>query len=157
MSLDNVLRALNRSSGVQRWKSPLSLRPATGPLRAAEALVVSGPAPTLRAYKAEDGKSAGDFALPGELAAPPHLFTPASRAFPVVLAVARDIVKGVTVVALTRSFEPATSAAVSLPNLIQMNPTASPAPGSPGSPASPASSQGPPGPSGPGAMPPRLP
>ena len=38
---------------------------------------------------------------------PPHLFTPVSRAFPVVIAVARDIVKGVTVVALGHSFDPA--------------------------------------------------
>ena len=94
VSLDNVLRALNKSSGVQRWKSPLPLRPTTGPLHAAESLVVSGPAPTLRAYKAQDGKSAGEFALPGELAAPPHLFTPVVGSFPVVIAVTRDIVEG---------------------------------------------------------------
>lgn len=126
VSLDNVLRALNKSSGVQRWKIPLPLRPATGPLRAAESVLVSGPAPTLRAYKVQDGKSAGEFGLPGELAAPPHLFTPVSRSFPVVIAVARDIIKGVTVVALTRSFDPAIAPFTALPNLIPMNPTASP-------------------------------
>ena len=59
VSLDNVLRALNKSSGVQRWKIPLPLRPATGPLHAAESILVSGPAPMLRAYNAQDGKTVG--------------------------------------------------------------------------------------------------
>jgi outer membrane protein assembly factor BamB len=127
VSLDNVLRALNRSSGVQRWKTALPLRPATGPLRAADAVVVSGPAPTLRAYKVQDGKSAGELALPGELAAPPHLFTAAPHSFPVLIAVARDIVKGVTAVAFTRSFDPDTVEAVTpLPNRVEMNPTTEP-------------------------------
>ena len=126
VSLDNVLRALNKSSGVQRWKIPLPLRPATGPLHAAESILVSGPAPMLRAYHDQDGKTSGEFALAGELAAPPHLFTPVSRAFPVVIAVARDIVKGVTVVALGHSFDPAIAPLTPLPGLVQMNPTASP-------------------------------
>jgi outer membrane protein assembly factor BamB len=135
VSLDNVLRALNKSSGVQRWKISLALRPATGPMRAAEALLVSGPTPALRAYKAVDGKSAGEFALPGELAAPPHIYTAPARSFPVLIAVARDIVKGVTVLALTRSFDPPVTPFTALPNLIQMNPTATPTgPSLPGSP-----------------------
>ena len=131
VSLDNVLRALNKSNGVQRWKIPLPLRPATGPLHAAESILVSGPAPMLRAYRTTDGKAAGEFALAGELAAPPHLFTPVSRAFPVVIAVARDIVKGVTVVALSHSFDPAIAPLTPLPGLVPMTPTA-PAPGQPG-------------------------
>ena len=80
----------------------------------------------LRAYHAQDGKTSGEFALAGELAAPPHLFAPVSRAFPVVIAVARDIVKGVTVIALGHSFDPAISPLTPLPGLIPMNPTASP-------------------------------
>ena len=140
VSLDNVLRALNKSSGVQRWKIPLPLRPATGPLHAAESILVSGPAPMLRAYHDQDGKTSGEFALAGELAAPPHLFTPVSRAFPVVIAVARDIVKGVTVIALGHSFDPAIAPLTPLPGLVQMNPTASPL--------------GPPGPLPPGPLPP---
>src|SRR5262249_54155836 len=42
VSLDNVLRGLNRSSGVQRWKSPLKFRPIAGPLKWSETLVVAG-------------------------------------------------------------------------------------------------------------------
>ena len=141
VSLDNVLRALNRSSGVQRWKTPLPLRPATGPMHAADALVVSGPAPTLRAYKVADGKPAGEFALPGELAAPPHIFTSAGRPLPVLIAVARDLAHGVSVVALTRSFEPAVMPIAPLPNLVQMTQTMTPS--ASGSSTTP-TSQGPP-------------
>jgi len=126
VSLDNVLRALNKSSGVQRWKIPLPLRPATVPLHPAESILVSGPAPMLRAYHDQDGKTSGEFALAGELAAPPHLFAPVAGAFPVVIAVARDLVKGVTVVALGHSFDPAIAPLTPLPGLVQMNPTASP-------------------------------
>jgi hypothetical protein len=84
---------------VQRWKIPLPLRPATGPLHAADALFVSGPAPMLRAYRVADGKSAGEFALPGEW--PPRLTCSClpDRAFPVLIALARDLIKGVTVTA----------------------------------------------------------
>jgi outer membrane protein assembly factor BamB len=129
VSLDNVVRGLNRSSGVQRWKTPLSLRPATGPLLVEDAVIVSGPTPTLRAFKAADGKPAGEFALPGELAAPPHVFVPKTRAFPVLLAIARDLVNGITVVALTRSFEPKVEALTGLPNPVPVSPTPSEPPG----------------------------
>jgi outer membrane protein assembly factor BamB len=137
VSLDNVLRALNRSSGVQRWKSALPLRPSTGPIRAGDALVVAGPAPTLRAYKVQDGKAAGEFAAPGEQAAPPHLFTDSSRPIPVVIAVTRDILKGTTLVALTRSIDPPTVALAPLPNMIMMAPQTSSSPTSPGGPSMP--------------------
>jgi outer membrane protein assembly factor BamB len=122
VSLDNVLRALNRSSGVQRWKSALPLRPASGPLKAGDTLVVTGVSPALRAYKVQDGKSAGELPTAGELAAPPHLFTGPSHSFPILVAVTRDIVKGSTVVALTRSVEPAIVPITPLPNPILMTP-----------------------------------
>jgi hypothetical protein len=145
VSLDNVLRALNKSSGVQRWKIPLPLRPATGPLHAADAHFVSGPAPILRAYRVADGKSAGEFALPGELAAAPHLFVPSDRAFPVLIALARDLIKGVTVTALTRSFDPAPAPTIApLPTQTPVNPTAASSTPGPTEP-----------PGGPGLPPPR--
>ena len=55
VSLDNVLWALNRSNGNQRWKRPLALRPTNGPLRAGQTLIVSGFAAKLPAYKIDDG------------------------------------------------------------------------------------------------------
>jgi outer membrane protein assembly factor BamB len=141
VSLDNVLRGLKRSSGVQRWKSALPLRPTAGPIRAGDALVVAGPAPTLKAYNAQDGKAAGEFAMAGELAAPPHLFTLAQGSFPIVIAITRDIIKGAIVVALTRSVDPPVVPFLPLPNVIPMNPqgsTATPSGGPPmSSPANP--------------------
>jgi outer membrane protein assembly factor BamB len=126
VSLDNVLRALNRSSGVQRWKSALPLRPVSGPLKAGDALVVTGVSESLRAYKVQDGKPAGELSLSGEVAAPPRLFTVPSQSLPILIAVTRDIVKGSTVVTLSRSIEPAVSAITPLPNLILMTPPARP-------------------------------
>jgi hypothetical protein len=55
-----------------------------------------------------------------------------------VIAISRDIIKGRTVVALTRSFDPATAPLTPLPNLIQMNQSATPsAPGPSGPPPRP--------------------
>lgn len=62
VSLDNVLRALSRASGVQQWFRPLSLRPAAGPVKAGATLVVPGLAPTLPAYDAKDGAPTGGLA-----------------------------------------------------------------------------------------------
>ena len=126
VSLDNVLRALNRSSGVQRWKSALPLRPASGPLKAGDTLLVAGVSPVLRAYRVQDGKAAGDLSTGGELGAPPRLFAQPSQAFPIVVAVTRDIVKGSTVMAWTRSVEPTVGAIAPLPDLIPMSPPTRP-------------------------------
>ena len=53
VSLDNVLRALSRKSGVQQWVRLLPLRPTRGPLRIDRTLIVSGIAPTLRGLQHE--------------------------------------------------------------------------------------------------------
>ncbi len=129
VSLDNVLRALNRSSGVQRWKRALPLRPVSGPLKGVDALVVTGASPVLRAYKLRDGAPAGELAIAGEageVVAPPRLLTTPSLPLPILIAVTREIVKGWTVVALTRSVEPAVTAITPLPNLIGMTPPVQP-------------------------------
>ena len=62
VSLDNVLRALNRSNGVQQWKRPLPFRPLWSPVVAADALVVSGVVGPPRAFLMKDGALAGEFA-----------------------------------------------------------------------------------------------
>ena len=92
VSLDNLLRALDRKSGNQRWKRPLPLRPTTGPLKAGDRLIVSGVAPTLRAYFAKDGTPAGEVSTEGELAAPPYVFDDPDAA--AVIVVTRNIAKG---------------------------------------------------------------
>ena len=47
VSLDNVLRALSRRTGVQQWARLLPLRPTRGPLKVDPTIIVSGVAPAL--------------------------------------------------------------------------------------------------------------
>jgi outer membrane protein assembly factor BamB len=59
VSLDTVMRALDRSSGVQRWRTPLPWRPTSGPVLVGDTLVVSGLTPGLRGYATATGKETG--------------------------------------------------------------------------------------------------
>jgi outer membrane protein assembly factor BamB len=71
LSLDNVLRSLNRGNGHQRWKRGLSFRPIGGPVAAGDILLVPGLAPEIPAFAMKTGAPAGKVALHGELTAPP--------------------------------------------------------------------------------------
>lgn len=122
VSLDNILRALSRTTGVQRWLRLLPLRPSSGPLRAADALVVTGVAPTLRAYHTLDGTPAGDLPLPNELAGAPHLYADPQTSGPVVILALRDVAKGATVGAVTRSIELPIATPAALPNQLPAEP-----------------------------------
>jgi len=122
VALDNVLRALDRTSGAQQWKDSLPLRPTSGPLKAGDTLIVTGIAPSMRGYQAADGKAAGEIAAGGELAAPPHLHGTDATPVPIVIAVTRDIAKGATVSAIARGIDPELVPIAPLPNLIPMNP-----------------------------------
>ena len=73
LSLDNVLRALDRRSGVQRWTRPMDMRAAAGPRPAGDTLLVSGVSPEIRSYRMIDGEPAGSYQAPAELSAPPHI------------------------------------------------------------------------------------
>src|SRR5207247_2297205 len=53
VSLDNVLRALDRHNGSTLWQTSLPMRPATGPLLTGWTLIVSGSAAELHAYSSE--------------------------------------------------------------------------------------------------------
>ena len=141
VSLDNVLRALKRSSGVQLWMTPLPLRPMAGPLRALESLVVSGLTPTLRGFGTEDGKVAGDIATEGEIAAPPHLVDTPGTFGPSVAVVTRDLTRGAVVALYTRRIEPPVFPIAVLPNPVGGNPM--PAPGAPPVPVVPPMPPGP--------------
>jgi outer membrane protein assembly factor BamB len=79
VSLDNVLRALDRGNGAQRWRRPLPMRPGHGPVRVGEVVIVSGLSPDIRGYRTDDGGEAGHYVAPSELAAAPH---PLMRTFP---------------------------------------------------------------------------
>jgi len=76
VSLDNVLRALNRSNGNQAWKALLPHRPTAGPFIMAHLLIVPGMSAEVPAFRVLDGSAAGTAKLPGEPAAPPS-FLPA--------------------------------------------------------------------------------
>jgi outer membrane protein assembly factor BamB len=101
VSLDNVLRALDRRSGAQRWLRPLPLRPTTGPVRADDDLIVSGVSPMLRAYAIRDGRPSGQMDAPGDLAAPPHVVQSEEQTTLIVLT--RDVAKGTIMTALGRA------------------------------------------------------
>jgi outer membrane protein assembly factor BamB len=126
VGLDNVLRGLNRYSGAQRWKRALPLRPTTGPVTAGDTVIVTGLAPTLLAYFTRDGTPAGVLTTDGEVAAPLHLFAYPGALGPAVIVVTRDITKGSSVQAMTRSLDQAASPIGPLPKVIPMAVPASP-------------------------------
>jgi outer membrane protein assembly factor BamB len=80
VSLDNVLRALDRKSGTVRWQKSLPMRPAYGPLLTGWTVVVAGSVAELHAFSSEfSGAPLGELILRSaqnremQLAGPPHL------------------------------------------------------------------------------------
>jgi outer membrane protein assembly factor BamB len=119
VALDNVLRALNPTSGTQLWMAPLPLRPTGGPIAAADTVIVTGVASTMRAYNAKSGAAAGELPAGINIAAPPYVIA-GKTGLPVILAVTRDITKGAAVLAISRAIEPPAAPIVPLPNVIPM-------------------------------------
>ncbi len=71
LALDNVLRALDRSNGNQRWQRPIRRRASTGPAIGGKyVFVASSSSPDIWMWTA-DGRSAGSLTLPAESAVPP--------------------------------------------------------------------------------------
>ena len=75
LSLDNVLRALDRENGTQAWYASIPFRPFAGPALNARLLIVSGLG-EIRAFQVTDGADAGSVEVPEVLAAPPHFLSP---------------------------------------------------------------------------------
>ena len=126
VSLDNVVRAVNPHSGVQRWFVALSFRPTGGAVRAADQVFVPGPVTSLRGYAALDGKPGGELPAGGEIAAPPHVLARTDTEGPIVFIVVRDIAKGASVIAAVHSLEPAIVPVSPLPNPVTVTPRAAP-------------------------------
>lgn len=120
VSLDNVLRALDRNSGAQRWQQALALRPLWGPTPVAETLMISGLTPTAPAYWMRDGSPAGEVVLTGELADAPHVFM--SGGLPMMAVVTNDVAQGAVVTAIGRTLEPPIRPLAPLPNPVQPPP-----------------------------------
>ena len=121
VSLDNVVRGLNRSSGVQRWKTPLSFRPIAGPLKWSETLVVAATVPQVEAFGIREGKSLGRYSVAMELSAVPHLFVDPTRVFPVLVTISSDIVGRATVSGVTRNVEPTSLPMSPLPDVTTLS------------------------------------
>jgi outer membrane protein assembly factor BamB len=69
-SLDNIVRALDRENGAQRWRMPLQGRPESGPIRVENALVLSGLVPNVQMFHTETGRPMGRLTADNELAMP---------------------------------------------------------------------------------------
>ena len=71
VSFDNVLRALDRHTGAQRWRRPLAARYVAGPQAVAGMIMVPVPLGRLPFFLADTGTSAGEVDLPAPLVAAP--------------------------------------------------------------------------------------
>jgi outer membrane protein assembly factor BamB len=83
-SLDNLVRAVNRGNGNQRWRKETSSRPAQPPRVAGDVVVIAGVAPTITSYNAKTGAIVGTYVAPAELQGPP-LIDPVLRPFRVAM------------------------------------------------------------------------
>ena len=90
VSLDNILRALDRDSGVQQWRRPLLGRPTAGPQITLEFTLVSGIAPTVTAFNTRLGLPEGIFTGPAEFAAPVHILRAPSPLAPGLILITGD-------------------------------------------------------------------
>ncbi|MCU1384593.1 MAG: hypothetical protein JWL71_3290 [Acidobacteria bacterium] len=128
VALDNVLRAMNLSSGGQQWMRPLPMRPASGPIIVGATIVVAGQAPPLRAFNMKDGIQAGvltgaGIAANAEAAAPAHVVEHPLRRVPMLLMLFKDIAKGASGTLIAHSLEPPLIDKLApLPNLVQIAP-----------------------------------
>jgi outer membrane protein assembly factor BamB len=115
VSFDNVLRALDKNTGNQRWKRGLSFRPTRRLVAMGEAVIASGLSRSATAFAMKDGAPLGSIAGAGdELAAPPHAVT--GEGLPIVVLVSRDLERGTIVTAWTRDLEPKVLPMAPLPN-----------------------------------------
>lgn len=65
---DNIVRALDRRTGNQRWMRQIGTRPMQPPLLAGEEVLITGVAPALSTFSTRTGAPIGTFTLPGETA-----------------------------------------------------------------------------------------
>ena len=90
LALDNILRSLDRQSGVQQWRQLLITRPTSGPVNFGSFTFVSGVSPSILAFNMIDGSLAGRYEAPAELAAAPHVLTELTTVNPLVVILTGD-------------------------------------------------------------------
>ena len=69
VGLDNLLHAVNRSNGNQRWKQPTPMRPTAPPLAFGGVVAVFGISPVVATFNAKTGAPIGTYALPADAGA----------------------------------------------------------------------------------------
>jgi outer membrane protein assembly factor BamB len=67
VSLDNILRALNRGTGNQQWKTVIPTRPAAPPSAFRGIVVLTGVAPRVDGYVGKTGVAQGSYLAPSDL------------------------------------------------------------------------------------------
>ena len=87
---DNVLRAVDRGSGNLRWKANLPSRPAGGPLRLPDTLLMPLVSNELQRFEPETGKPAPSVRAAGEVGAQPFFRPNARLTSPQLITVSRE-------------------------------------------------------------------
>ena len=87
---DNVLRAVDRGSGNLRWKANLPSRPAGGPLRLPDVVMMPLVSNEIQGFELETGKPAASVRAAGEIGAQPFFRASASLASPRLITVSRE-------------------------------------------------------------------
>jgi outer membrane protein assembly factor BamB len=75
-AMDNVLRALSRDHGGQRWKQRLAYRPTGGPVLMGSQVAVPGITSELSGFDVTSGKPTGKLTFPVQLAIGPSFVAP---------------------------------------------------------------------------------
>lgn len=73
--LDNLVRAVSRGSGAQRWQQGVPFRPFVGPAVAGGFVLVAGPATDVLMLQAKNGTPAGKVTFPEALVVTPAIAT----------------------------------------------------------------------------------
>jgi outer membrane protein assembly factor BamB len=87
---DNVLRAVDRGSGNLRWKANLPSRPAGGPLRLPDAVLMPLVSSEILGFEPETGKAAASVKAAGEIGSQPFFRATARLTSPRLIAVSRE-------------------------------------------------------------------
>ena len=90
VALDNVLRALDRGNGNLRWKTNLPSRPAAGPLRTGDVVLVPYVTNDIGAFAAAKGTQAFTIHASGEIGGVPFIRESVWPTAPRLIAMSRD-------------------------------------------------------------------
>ena len=89
-SRDNILRAVDRNSGNLRWKAGLSSRPAGGPLRFADVVLMPLVSKEIIGFDPATGKPSVTAAAADEIGLQPYVRRDARQTLPQLITVSRD-------------------------------------------------------------------